>query len=183
MFFKSKPNPVTVELPKALDALWRFAYRLTGNPEDAEELVQKTALRALEKQHLYQTEHRFLSWLFSIAHSVWKNELRSRKIREDHRFDLNYQGLSIDDMGAPDSNQAENELMLNSVLKAVNQLPEAQRTPMLLVHVEGLSYKEATMVLETPIGTLMSRLARARIKIGELMNPPSEHKGNHYEKN
>lgn len=179
MFFKSKPT-VAEQLPKALDSLWRFAFRLTGNQQDAEELVQKTALRALEKQHLYNSDLRFISWLFSIAHSTWKNDIRSRKIHESSRINLDYAELKIDNLSPKKLNEAENQLMLNSVLKYVNSLPEAQRTPILLVYVEELSYKEAATILEIPIGTLMSRIARARAKIGQAMNQATS--GEHDEK-
>jgi len=174
LFFKKaqadSKESVAEGLPKALESLWRFAFRLSGNPQDAEELVQRTALRALEKQHLYQPDTRLISWLFSITHSIWKNELRSRQIRQHMSFDTAQpQQLPVH------HDNVEQQMMLDSVIKAVYQLPEAQKIPMILVNIEGLSYQEAADILDIPIGTLMSRIARARVRIGEIMLSTETH--------
>lgn len=159
-------------LENELETLWRFSWRLTGNQDDAADLVQRTCLRVLERADQYEARGKFPSWLMRIAHRIWINEIRSRSIRQQKTLspatsttlDSSVEeGKAIDGEGflEPESN-----IMLHEVHDAVENLPEAQRLVMLLVSVEGYSYKEAAEILEVPIGTIMSRLARARLLIG-----------------
>lgn len=146
-------------LPALLPRLWRFALRLAGDRHDAEDLLQRTCLRALERRHQLQPGTSPLSWMFSIAHSVWLNEVRSRQIRNHDSMQWNEDLLeTLADTSALDP---ETDALHRQILGAVARLPDAQRAAMLLVAVEGLSYREAAEVLEVPIGTIMSRLARA----------------------
>lgn len=146
-----------------LPYLWRFGLRLSASHEMAEELVQKTILRALEKRKQFASGTNLRSWLFTILHSIWKNELRAQAIRKNVSFNTaEVEGV------ASDAIAADTTLFLKEVLKQVNNLAEAQRTVMILVCVEGYSYKEVGEILEIPVGTVMSRLARARLKIGSL---------------
>jgi len=140
-------------LQRELTSLWRFALKLTGTEDDAAELVQRTCLRALEQRSHYRSKGKLRSWLFRIEHRIWLNELRSRQVRQHGSFTGPHDA---------DMNSAA-ELDVN----AVNALPEGQRLVILLVNVEGFTYREASEILETPIGTVMSRLSRARITIGE----------------
>jgi RNA polymerase sigma-70 factor (ECF subfamily) len=159
------PNHLSAELPAMLPRLWRFTLRLSRNVTDAEDLMQRTCLRALEKHAQWQAGTSLISWLYAIAHSVWINEIRSRKLRQHGQIDLSddwYEQLV--DTKAPDP---ENQLFFRQVVQAVDVLPEAQRTVMLLIAVDGLTYQETADVLQIPIGTVMSRLARARQTIGE----------------
>ena len=153
------------ELPQLLPRLWRFALRLTRNEADAKDLVQRCCLRALEKRAQWQPGTVLLSWLFKILHSIWINELRVVQRRREG----NLSGDSTIDDLADDSHggDPERQLLLRQFVEAVQALPEVQRVVMVLVEVEGFSYREAADVLEIPIGTVMSRLARARISIGQ----------------
>src|SRR5580658_2400281 len=74
------PDEAARALPQLLPRLWRFALRLTGDKQEAEDLVQRTCVRALERQHQLQPGSSTLSWLFAIMHSVWLNEVRARRI-------------------------------------------------------------------------------------------------------
>ncbi len=153
------------ELPSHKLRLWRFALRLTRHMQDAEDLLQRTYLRALEKRHQWQPATSLIAWLLSIMHSVWVSELRSAQRR---RMGSLQGEEDFDDM--PDTAAAgdpEFSLLCQQIVKAVNALPEVQRTVMLAVAVEGLSYQEAAEVLDIPIGTVMSRLSRARQVIGQ----------------
>ena len=154
------------ELPQLLPRLWRFALRLARNTADAEDLVQRTCLRALERRAQWQPGSALLSWLFTIEHSIWLNELRSAQRRRTGSLDteptLGDADLLVSPTGSP-----EQGLHYRQVVQAVEALPEAQRVVMLLVAVEGLSYREAADVLDIPIGTVMSRLARARATLGQ----------------
>ena len=152
-----------VELP----SLWRFALQLTRDKHDAEDLVQRTCVRAMERSDQYNDTGKLKSWLFRIAHNIWKNELRSRAIR--HRGDLqavNPEGLEDAELGR-DTSTPETRLEFQQVVNAVEALPEGQRLVTQLVCVSGFSYAETASILDIAVGTLMSRLARARVAIGE----------------
>jgi RNA polymerase sigma-70 factor, ECF subfamily len=153
------------QLPSLLPRLWRFALRLTRSTSDAEDLVQRCCLRALEKRMQWQPGSVLLSWLFSIMHSVWLNELRSVQRRREGNLDG---AVDIDDF-EDHSRQGDPEyqLLCRQIVQAVGALPEAQRVVMVLVAVEGFSYREAAQIMDVPIGTVMSRLSRARMTIGE----------------
>jgi RNA polymerase sigma-70 factor, ECF subfamily len=152
-------------LPSLTPRLWRFALRLTQHQGDAEDLVQRSYLRALERRHQWQTGTSLLSWVFAIMHSIWMNELRSAQRRREGSLAADQ---DFDDVIEPSTSaDPEYKLMCKQVIQTVNELPEAQRIVMTLVAVEGLSYREAADVLDVPIGTVMSRLARARLSIGQ----------------
>lgn len=154
---------VPLALADALPKLWGFAWRLTRDKRDTEDLVQRACLRAIEKQQQFQADSSLLSWLFAITHSIWKNELRSRQSRP-------VQGLDVDEtLSLQDHTQApaEEKVLLDQVYECIEALPEDHRTVMLLITVEGFSYKETAKILDLPIGTVMSRLARARQRICE----------------
>lgn len=106
--------------------------------------------------------------MFAIVHTTWINEVRSRNLRSRSRSEWNDSVIeSVTDPAAP---TPETDLMHQQILTAVNSLPYGQREVMLLVAVERFSYKEAAEILEVPIGTVMSRLSRARQTIGTLLN-------------
>ena len=152
-----------IELP----SLWRFALQITRDKHDAEDLVQRTCVRAIEQSDRYTDTGKLKSWLFRIAHNIWRNELRSRTIRE--RGDLmaaNPDGVNETAPGR-DIVTPETRLEFDEVVAAVEALPEGQRLVVQLVCVNGFSYSETASILEVAIGTVMSRLARARISIGE----------------
>ena len=158
-------NGLCNELPTLLPRLWRFALRLAGDRHDAEDLVQRVCVRALERQHQLQPGTSTLSWLFSIAHSVWLNEVRAQQIRR--HGSIQWSEDLADTVADPAAPSPETYALHQQIISAVERLPDAQRAVMLLVAVEGLSYREAAVALDVPIGTVMSRLARARQTIGE----------------
>ena len=170
-------NGLSTELPALLPRLWRFALRLAGNRHDAEDLVQRACVRALERRHQLQPGTSTLSWLFSIVHSVWLNEVRARQIRS--HGSLQWSEEFADTVADPAAENPEMSVLYQQIIAAVERLPDAQRAVMLLVAVEGLSYREAATVLDVPIGTVMSRLARARLTIGASFGVPSAETGTH----
>jgi RNA polymerase sigma-70 factor (ECF subfamily) len=155
-------------LPGLLPRLWAFALRISGDQHDAEDLVQLACVRALERAHQLQPDTSPLSWMFSIVHTTWINEIRSRNVRG--RMRQEWDDNVIDSITDPAAQTPETDLMHQQILCAVNNLPDGQREVMLLVAVERFSYKEAADILEVPIGTIMSRLSRARQTIGTLFN-------------
>jgi RNA polymerase sigma-70 factor (ECF subfamily) len=151
-------------LTQMLPRLWTFALRISGDVHDAEDLVQRACVRALERAHQLQPDTAPLSWLFSIVHSTWINEVRARSVR--HRSRMDWDDAFMETVADPAASDPQTEVMNAQIISAVQRLPEAQRIVMLLVAVEGLSYQEAADALGVPIGTVMSRLSRARQTIG-----------------
>lgn len=147
--------------------MWRYGLVLSRNREVAEELVQSTCVRALEKSAQFTPGTRIDSWLFTILHSIWISEVRARRVRLGQGF------VESDELLAPDTNeQDEARLHYGKIMQYVSALPEAQRNAVFLVYVEGFTYQEAADTLSVPIGTIMSRLATARAKIVQLIHTP-----------
>ena len=153
------------EIVALLPRLRRFGCSLSGGMETADELVQAACERALQRFHQWQPGTRLDSWLFSIMHSIWCNELKSRKVRLG-RGQIDADKLA--DAGV--ESHLGDRIMLSKVDRIVAHLPEEQRAVLLLVCAEGYSYKEAADSLGVPIGTVMSRLARARLAVTERLH-------------
>ncbi len=148
------------QLVAVLPRLRRFARGLTGSAVEADDLVQAACERALARTHQFQAGTRFDSWMFRIVQTVWIDQLRARDARRTESEDA---ALNV---GSDESGRrVEARLALREVQAAMNTLPAEQRVALLLVTVEGLSYKEAADVAEVPVGTIMSRLARARLAL------------------
>jgi RNA polymerase sigma-70 factor (ECF subfamily) len=151
---------VSDQLIAVLPRLRRFARGLTGSAVEADDLVQAACERALSRAHQFQEGTRFDSWMFRIVQTIWIDHLRSRDIRREEAEDAGA-NVGTDEPGR----LVEARLALNEVRIALKGLPPEQRAALLLVTVDGLSYKEAAEVAEVPVGTIMSRLARARIAL------------------
>lgn len=149
-------------LQDLLPRLWRFSLALTRHRPSAEDLLQATCVRILERPSHYRADTRFDRWAFRVAQSIWLNELRSRRVREGQGFDAEPIEHLVDSAAQPDWMVFHAE-----VFRLVMELPEAQRVTMILVYVEGFSYAEAAHTLDIPMGTVMSRLAAARRKLAQ----------------
>jgi RNA polymerase sigma-70 factor, ECF subfamily len=148
------------QLIAVLPRLRRFARGLTGSAAEADDLVQAACERALTRTHQFQEGTRFDSWMFRIAQTIWIDQLRSRNIRKEASED---EGLHV---GTDEPlRRVEARLALAEVRAALGELPPEQRAALMLVTVDGLSYKEAADIAEVPVGTIMSRLARARVAL------------------
>ncbi|WP_218574350.1 sigma-70 family RNA polymerase sigma factor [Pseudomonas sp. PB120] len=145
-----------------LARLWRYGLLLSRQRHVAEDLVQATCVRALERASQFESGTRMDRWLLSILHSIWLNEVRSRRIRHGTGLVDADNALSFDGEYA-----AQTHVLAAQVIRRVDALPEAQRETVFLAYVEGLSYREVADVLQVPIGTVMSRLAAARVKLAE----------------
>lgn len=148
------------QLIAVLPRLRRFARGLTGSATEADDLVQAACERALAREHQFQEGTRFDSWMFRIVQTVWIDQLRAREVRKEDA-EVAQERLGSD---AP-VRAVEARLALAEVRRAVQLLPPDQRATLMLVTIEGLSYKEAAEVVGVPVGTIMSRLARARIAL------------------
>lgn len=166
---RSSSDPVADGLAAQLSRLWRYGLVLSGNRDTAEELVQATCLRALERSHQFMPGTRLDRWLVSILHSIWLNDIRARKVRQGQGLVDADVALVFDGLAA-----AETNILAVQVLKEVQSLPEAQRETLYLVYAEGMTYREAADVLGIPIGTVMSRLAAARGRLAGLNSDVNE---------
>jgi RNA polymerase sigma-70 factor, ECF subfamily len=156
-----RANPASAgfsdQLIAVLPRLRRFARGLAGAAAEADDLVQAACERALARSHQFEEGTRFDSWMFRIVQTIWIDQLRAREVRKEDG-DVAEERLGTD---AP-VRRIEARLALAEVRQAVQLLPPDQRAVLMLVTVEGLSYKEAAVVADVPVGTIMSRLARAR---------------------
>ncbi len=151
------------ELKALWPRLWRFAYGLCRDKSYAEDLAQSTCLRALENAHLFRKGTHLDRWAFTICRNLWLNELRSRKVRFGNgcvNVEADTKLAAIDHL--------ETNILASEVFNHVMALPDAQRETVVLVYVEGFSYKEAAEILDCPIGTIMSRLSTARKMLAKL---------------
>lgn len=155
----SLPADIAALLPR----LRRFARTVTRNREDADDLVQIAVERALDRSAQWEAGTRLDSWLFRIMKNAWIDEVRVR-VRRDHLFAPEEAGEHVGD----DFAEAHQQRL--AIQKAISLLGEDHRMVIGLVLVDGLPYKEAAQVLEIPIGTLTSRLARAREALQELLS-------------
>jgi RNA polymerase sigma-70 factor (ECF subfamily) len=144
------------EMLSILPNLRRFALSLAGNMADADDLLQSTVERLLERGLPVDAD--LLPWSLKVCRNLWIDEVRSRKVRRNAARDP---ALGADDV-FPGEEQVIGEISLAEVQQALRGMPEDHRSVLELVAVEGYSYKEAAEVLQVPIGTVMSRLARAR---------------------
>ena len=147
-----------------LPRLRRFGLSLTGSSADADELVQNVCERVLLRSDQLRDRTRMDAWLYGIMRNLWIDELRHRRIRRHE--DIDAAGGVIGDDGQA---VADGRIALAAVRRLMLQMPEDQRTVLMLVCVDGLTYKEASEVLGIPLGTVMSRLSRARLDLHQRM--------------
>lgn len=140
-----------------LPRLRRFSFALTRDLDLADDLVQDTCERALSRLDQWEPGTRLDSWMYRIAQNLWLDRFRQRRNRQT--TDLEEAENLVGEDGRT---VVEGRMALASVSEKLDQLPAEQQVLIAMVCVEGLSYKEAAGILDIPIGTVMSRLARAR---------------------
>jgi RNA polymerase sigma factor (sigma-70 family) len=136
-------------------ALYRYAYRLSGSAQDAEDLTQETFCQAQKKLFQLRDDAKAKAWLFSILRNAYLHRLRSAKQQKQ---------VSLDGIPEVPERTSESPAHLDSaqLQQALNELPELFRTPIILFYFEDFSYKDIAEQMEVPLGTVMSRLARAK---------------------
>ena len=161
------PHP---DLVAAIPRLRRYARVLTGEASRADDLVQDTLARAWEKRGLWQAGTDLRAWLFTVMHNLFVNQ------RALARRDA--ANVSLDGAGAPETWQLavrpnqHVHVELHEVLQQLGKLPAEQREVLILAAVEELKYEEIADVLDIPVGTVMSRLSRAREKLRRIVSDP-----------
>jgi len=156
------------EVEASIPALRRYARALTRNADHADDLVQDCIERAIRKQTLWKPTGPLKAWLFRILLNLYRNELRLHRRRGEH---VPVETLLVEPSVAP---AQPGRIALNEMSRAIDTLNGEQREALLLVVLEGLSYSEAADALEIPLGTLMSRLGRARAALRKLTGSGEE---------
>lgn len=143
--------------------LYRYAYRLTGCEADAEDLTQQAFLTAQVKWNQLRDATRAKSWLFTIARNAFLKELRGPTCHLSE---------SLDELPGPSAEPEPGEFDGEQLQNALNDLPEEFRSPVILFYFEEFSYKEIAEQMNVPLGTVMSRLARAKAMLRRRLTAP-----------
>src|ERR1035437_7321375 len=149
------------------EKLQKFALRLTGNKADADDLVQSTCLRALEKAHCFKEGTDLFAWISKIMFNIFATGYRRRtkfETRSDPEICLQKEGV------APAQDTA---VEIANVKRAMQQLSAGHREILVLTCVKGVSYQEVSGMLQIPVGPVRSRLSRAREQLQAIMDTPS----------
>lgn len=152
---------VVDQLAGQIAGLRRYAFALTGDRHAAEDLVQETLTRAIGAAQSFRDGGNLRAWLFSIMHNAFISGTRRRR---GHEVELDDAALQV-----AESPRQLVHLEVRDVLSALARLPEPQRAALSLIALEEFSYEEAARVLDVPLGTLMSRLARGREALRRIM--------------
>tara|TARA_B000000609_G_scaffold54992_1_gene40586 strand:- start:452 stop:1033 length:582 start_codon:yes stop_codon:yes gene_type:complete len=149
------------------DRLLNFVFQFLGDIEQAEDVVQDTMLRLYEKKHYYKEIAKFSTWLYTIARNLANTELRKKKRRKttylsqlskERQFEI----PAIQD----DVDQSiQNEFINDRIQSAISNLPEHFKVVIILRDIQELSYEEISNIVEVPLGTIKSRINRARIQL------------------
>ena len=150
------------------DKLITFVYRFVNEFEKAEDIVQDTMLKLYTHKHYYRNIAKFSTWIYTIAGNLAKTELRKRGTRKEIRIsqmgpeDRDYELPSV----APDTDEvAQSEYIEKKIQAAIQKLPRHFRTVTILRDIQELSYEEISKIVDVPLGTVKSRINRARIQL------------------
>jgi RNA polymerase sigma-70 factor (ECF subfamily) len=152
------------------DPLLNFIYRFLGDLVEAEDIVQETFYRVYKNKHYYKEVAKFSTWIYTIAGNLAKTELRRRKRRKV--FSIHKETSAEKEFELPDL-KSDPEKEVNTVVtekiiqKAITSLPEKFRQVIVLRDIQGFSYEEISSIIKVPLGTVKSRVNRARLKLQE----------------
>jgi len=153
------------ELEQCIPALRRYASSLLYKQDEADDLVQDCLERALKKQNLWQPGTSLRAWLFTMQHNLYVNQLKKYSRQPPMTEEVEVLNHNLE--------PHKSEVLLRDIDFCMRQLPDDQQQVLLLVVVEGFSYKEVSKIISIPQGTVMSRLSRARKTLQTLMNGES----------
>lgn len=158
------PDRFETLLVEEIPALRRYARALCGDDTEADDLVQECLLRAVSRRHLWLAHRRLRPWLFTILHNVFVNT-----VRRNSRAPVVDPPARLDELGAADDDPAQ-LCTLSDFLGALQRLSAEQREVLLLVGLEQMSYQEVSRIVGVPVGTVMSRLSRARSQLARRLD-------------
>ena len=167
--FQSGDERAYIELVNRFrDRLINFVYPFLGNLEQAEDVVQDTMLKLYEKKHYYREIAKFSTWIYTIARNLANTELRKKKRRKTTyisrmtREERQYEIPAVQ----PDLNQnIQNEFIRERINEAIKELPEHFKTVIILRDIQELSYDDISNIVGVPLGTVKSRINRARLQL------------------
>ena len=152
------------ELVQEIPRLEKFAYKLCSSRADAQDLLQASLLRALEKRVLYEPHAPLFSWVSKIMYNLFVNDYRRRA-----KFETQYDPEpKINAQSIPPRQEQLQELSV--IQEAISKLSKEHRNALIMICVNGLKYKEASKILKIPVGTVRSRLSRAREELREFLD-------------
>jgi RNA polymerase sigma-70 factor (ECF subfamily) len=159
-----------------LDGLYSYAMVLSRNHADAEDLVQETYVRAIQALGRLRAGSNMKGWLFTILRNIWFNQLRKRR-NGPQMVDVEDDAVNIAEPSSDSHDLYVSKMEAEQVRAAIHELPVESREIILLREYEDLSYQEIASVLDCPVGTVMSRLGRARAKLRALLSGTETWKG------
>ncbi len=151
-------------LLEEISSLRRYAWALSGDPDQADDLVQECLARAISRRKLWISQKGMRPWLFTILHNIFVNTTRRDGNSPIAGSIEEYENSAIS------AGEADTMCAISDFERSVNQLPAEQRETLLLVGLEQMSYREASKVAGVPVGTIMSRLSRARTQLTKSLN-------------
>lgn len=156
------PAPALAELEASVPSLRRYAWTLLRHTDDADDLVQECLIRALTALPSIDRGRPIRPWLFSVMHNLFVSDWRRRRVRRDSAA-----AGAIEPVIEASQDWS---LAMADLMRAIDVLADDQKQVLLLVSVEGLEYREVAEILQIPIGTVMSRLSRARARLAHLVD-------------
>jgi len=166
MVMERKSERFRADLQALLPRLRRFGHALCGSQHEGDDLVQDSLEKALMREGQFEAGTRMDSWMFRIMQTTWIDKARAR-VRRNRIVEPMSDGIDV--AGEDGSRTFAARIELDKVRKAMAALPDDERAVLALVSIEGMTYREAADALAIPIGTVMSRVARARSRLLELM--------------
>jgi len=152
------------------DPLLNFTYRFIGDLVEAEDIVQETFYRVFKNKHYYKEVAKFSTWIYTIAGNLAKTELRRRKRRKIfsiHKETPMEKELEIPDLRTDPEKEVNTIVTEKLIQKAISNLPKKFRQVIVLRDIQGFSYEEISSIIKVPLGTVKSRVNRARLKLQE----------------
>jgi RNA polymerase sigma-70 factor, ECF subfamily len=163
---ESKILDVRKELPPLLPRLWRFAMVQCRDADVAQDLVQATCVRAIERAAQFVPGTHFDRWTFSILASIWKNEIDKRRVRIGNGI------VEADTVASNDFlDTMEMTTTVKQIVGVIAALPDQQRMIAMLIYVEGFTFQQASNAMDVPLSTLLSRMSAVRAKLAEKFAP------------
>lgn len=163
-------DTVSKRIRTLLPDLRRFAFALTASAVEGDDLLQDTVVRLLDKGIPADADAK--RWAFRVCKNIWLDQMRAKKVRSTWAQQAAQQDAPVDDGEA----KLEGISDVKRVEKLMDEMPGDQRAALAMVALEGASYKETAKALDIPIGTVMSRVARARRYLADRLGPPLEAK-------
>jgi RNA polymerase sigma-70 factor (ECF subfamily) len=152
------------------DPLLNFIYRFLGDLVEAEDIVQETFFRVYKNKHYYKEVAKFSTWIYTIAGNLAKTELRRRKRRKVfsiHKETATEKELELPDLKSDPEKEVNTVVTEKIIQKAITSLPQKFRQVIVLRDIQGFSYEEISSIIKVPLGTVKSRVNRARLKLQE----------------